>query len=165
MTRRQPHIRHHDARGGLAPVLARLFDRLLQRFLDRGGKLADRVLERIGLDFEAQRQHAGRASAAASGPNTARCARGSVLPSTVTGTSRRIVPALRSVKHILAIQPGAIELNIRQSGVLGHVRSPHRCEFKSLNDRPVGRQQRLRAKLAGRHPLQRLGLEAARARR
>src|SRR5580658_2687366 len=53
------HIRHHDARGGLAPVLARFFNRLVEGFLDCRGELADRVLERIGLDFKTQWQHAG----------------------------------------------------------------------------------------------------------
>ena len=34
--------------------------------------------------------------------------------------------------------------------------------IQSLNDRPVGRQQRLAAELVGRDPLERLGLKSGR---
>src|SRR5580700_2390899 len=51
-------LRHHDARSRLAAQLACLVDGLLERHLDAVGELAESLGQRLGLDLEAERQHA-----------------------------------------------------------------------------------------------------------
>ena len=90
-------IGHHDARRGLAAHLARFFDGLLDGDLHRVGEFVAGVFERARLELERQRQHAGRRQQLGlAGVQHGREA--SSLPSLLTGTRRRSVPALRSVK-------------------------------------------------------------------
>jgi hypothetical protein len=52
-------FRHHDARSGLAAQLACLVDGLFERHLDAVRELVEGFGQRLGLDLEAERQHAG----------------------------------------------------------------------------------------------------------
>src|SRR5215468_3300289 len=57
---RTTHIRHDDARGGFAAQLARLIDGLLERRLHALGEFLQRLIERLRLDLEPERQNARR---------------------------------------------------------------------------------------------------------
>src|SRR5262245_17526220 len=53
-------IRHHDARSRFAAHLARLVDGLLERGFHAFRKFPERLIERLRLDVEHERQHARR---------------------------------------------------------------------------------------------------------